>query len=114
MSANERDGMNKATEIFSEVPRTHNCAQAVAAGTGHEELSAELAACGGGRAPGGMCGALYAALRVTPESAHEGIKKAFEAAVGSTLCRQIKGVCHTPCEKCVETAADLAEKALRH
>ena len=105
--------MNQATEIFNKVPRTRNCAQSVAEGCGHPELSDELAACGGGRAPGGMCGALHAALLITPASAHEEIKKSFEAAIGALLCREIKSIRHVPCEKCVETAAGLAEKFSR-
>ena len=54
--------MNKAFELFTAVPKLHNCAQAVAAGAGNETLAAAMQSCGGGRAPLGRCGALYAAL----------------------------------------------------
>ena len=62
--------------------------------------------------PGGRCGALHAALRITPEDKHEAIIQAFVAQTGSELCKEIKTVCKTPCTKCVEVAAALAEKAL--
>ena len=52
---------NKALELFTAVPKMHNCAQAVAEGCGHPEMVAELASCGGGRAPEGLCGALHSA-----------------------------------------------------
>ena len=102
--------MNHALEIFQVVPRTHNCAQAVAAGCGHLELVAELATCGGGRAPEGRCGALHAALLLAPEEHHEAIRNAFVKENGSEFCKELKGVLQVPCTKCVETAAALAEK----
>ena len=43
--------MNKAVELFTAVPKLHNCAQAVADGAGNRELACEMAACGGGKAP---------------------------------------------------------------
>ena len=73
----------------------------------------ELSKCGGGRAPGGRCGALHAALRITPEDKHEDIIQGFVAETGSELCKEIKTVCKTPCTKCVEVAAELAEEALK-
>ena len=51
----------KAFELFTAVPKLHNCAQAVADGMGRKDLVLELAACGGGRAPEGLCGALHSA-----------------------------------------------------
>ncbi|MDD3886639.1 MAG: hypothetical protein PHI35_07200 [Victivallaceae bacterium] len=105
--------MNRAVEVFSELPKTCNCAQAVAVGLGHEELKAELAMCGGGRAPEGRCGALHAALRLTPAEEHESIKAEFRRTAGSEFCRELKGVYQYPCVKCVELAAKLAEAAIK-
>ncbi|MBQ6470338.1 MAG: hypothetical protein IJJ33_00005, partial [Victivallales bacterium] len=93
--------MTKAEEIFSAVPKTHNCAQAVAAGAGRDDLVPALAACGGGRAPNGLCGALHAALAIAPEKHHEQIKAAFASATGAMTCREIKGATRTSCAKCV-------------
>ena len=104
--------MNNAGEIFSRIPRTVNCSQAVAAGLGREDLMSELSSCGGGRAPGGRCGALHAALLIVPESARTEVAAEFCRQAGSELCREIRAAGGFPCLRCVETAAGLAEKAL--
>ena len=102
--------MNRAVELFTAVPKMHNCAQAVAAGAGEEELSAELKCCGGGKAPEGRCGALYAALRLTPEECHSEVLQRFKAAAGSEFCREIKaGNPPFSCAECVRTGAELVE-----
>lgn len=85
----------------------HNCAQAVCAAFGRDDLLEEMKECGGGRAPGGTCGALYAAMTLVPGRA-EAIAAAFCAANGSTKCRELKGEHHVPCRTCVATAARLA------
>ena len=102
--------MTKAEEIFSAVPKTHNCAQAVAAGAGRDDLVPALAVCGGGRAPGGLCGALHAALAIAPQEHHAQMKADFASATGALTCKEIKGFTHTPCAKCVATGASLLEK----
>lgn len=102
--------MNRAVELFTAVPKMHNCAQAVAAGAGEEELAAELKCCGGGKAPEGRCGALYAALRLTPEDSHAELIDRFCAAAGAETCREIKaGNPPYPCVECVRTGAELVE-----
>ena len=88
----------------------HNCAQAVAAGAGREDLVSALGSCGGGRAPEGLCGALYAALLLAPETEHARIREAFAAAAGALTCSRIKGETHFPCADCVRTAAELTEE----
>ena len=105
--------MNKAVEIFSEVPRKCNCAQAVAAGLGRDDLLAELANCGGGRAPEGRCGALHAAMLISGEGKSAGVREKFIAAAGSEFCRVLKQELKFPCVRCVETAAALAEAATK-
>jgi len=104
--------MNEAVEIFSQVPRTVNCAQAVAAGLGRRELLPELGSCGGGRAPGGRCGALHAALLLIPERARAAAEEEFRRRAGSVFCREIRAAGKFPCRSCVEAAAELAESAL--
>lgn len=101
--------MNKASELFSAVPRCHNCAQAVACGCGGDELYSELQSCGGGRAPGGMCGALYAARLLNPEHADE-ISAEFASRLGAVECVRLKRDLGVPCSDCVSLAADLAGK----
>ncbi len=102
--------MNNALEIFSRIPKTHNCAQSVAAGCGLDSKVPDYAAMGGGRAPGGLCGALFAAMEAVPESKREALRKEFVSAIGSSLCREIKQKYGVPCSRCVETAAALLEK----
>jgi len=103
--------MKTAAELFTAVPKLHNCAQAVCEGLGFPELVPQMAACGGGRAPLGRCGALHAAMTVAPEDKREQIRQAFLAEMPSETCRELKanGV---PCLKCVETAERLAKAAL--
>lgn len=102
---------NHAAELFSAVPKMHNCAQAVAAGFGEETLAEAMSVCGGGKAPGGLCGALYAALQLVPEENHASLIREFAGSAGSELCREIKaGTPVFPCLECVRCAADLVEK----
>lgn len=102
--------MHKAEEIFTRIPKTHNCAQSVAAGCDAEERVSELAACGGGRAPEGRCGALHAALLLVPAEKREPLEAEFAARAGAVTCHALKQVVHFPCSACVRLAAELAEK----
>ena len=101
---------NKALELFTAVPKMHNCAQAVAEGCGHPEMVAELASCGGGRAPEGLCGALHSALLLVKPENREAVKKEFQAAAGALTCREIKSKAKFPCSECVRLGAMLVEK----
>ncbi|MBR0458505.1 MAG: C_GCAxxG_C_C family protein [Victivallales bacterium] len=103
--------MNRALEVFTAVPRQHNCAQAVVSGLGRDDLKEAMGACGGGHAPGGLCGALHAAMTLVPAHAEE-IRKEFSSTLGAETCRALKGELRVPCPRCVETAAALAEKYL--
>lgn len=95
-----------------------NCAQAVAHAF-RETYSlpdvavASMAACGTGRAPGGECGALFAARTALKDSHPDRIEacsSAFAGKAGSTLCREIRQMKKLPCLGCVETAAAFLEK----
>ena len=103
--------MNKAVELFTAVPKLHNCAQAVADGAGNKDLAREMAVCGGGKAPLGRCGALHAALCLTAPEKHDALIAEFVAAAGAETCREIKGAEKPlPCPECVRVAAELVEK----
>lgn len=99
----------KAVELFTATPKLHNCAQAVAAGAGREDLVDRYAAMGGGKAPEGMCGALYAALQLIPESRREIARQKFVFFAGSDSCVTLKMRNRTSCIRCVEKAAELVE-----
>lgn len=104
--------MNQAVEIFTRVPKTHNCAQAVAAGCGLEGLAEALKPMGGGRAPEGRCGALQAVLAATPEARHAELRRRFAEKAGSEFCRELKGN-GVACEACVEAGAAILEESMR-
>lgn len=99
--------------------RRGNCAQAVAfawgstfrGGSGVEEV---FAGHGGGRAPGGLCGAVHASCTLAGAAAEESIKHAFAAKTGGHLtCKAIRAAKTLPCSACVEVAAALLEDHAR-
>lgn len=102
--------MNHALELFTAVPKCHNCAQAVVCGCGREDLKNEMASCGGGRAPGGICGAAWGAAMIVPEEKRQALLDEFAEKFGSNLCRELKTVHKIACADCVEAGAELAEK----
>ena len=104
----------KALESFRKPPLRLNCAQAVAHGFGRDDLLEKFAACGNGRAPGGLCGALFCATELAGRERAAEVAAEFVARTGGRECFKIKGECRTPCPDCVAAAADiLAEKLNR-
>lgn len=95
----------KVEAALAKFRKPYNCAQTVYAAFKPDDSDgiAALASCGGGRAPEGLCGALFAAEKLCPDSA-DSIAAEFVEKVGAKCCREIKTVHKTPCEKCVETA----------
>lgn len=102
--------VNKAVDFYTAVPKMHNCAEAVADGFGRVEIMEQMKKSGGGRAPDGLCGALYAALTVLPPEISETVLAEFAAAAGSDKCKEIKGSTRTSCADCVRIAAELVQK----
>lgn len=105
------DTDNKVQKALKTFRNPHTCAQAVYAACApkaDEETMAVLKNSGGGRAPGGICGALYAAKLISKKD-EKLLFEEFEKRIGSTLCREIKSAHMTPCEECVKVAAGLAE-----
>lgn len=93
-----------------------NCAQSVY--TGFQELLAipqtvieDARKLGGGKAEGGRCGALHAALDLSqrPETEEE-LKSSFEKQAGSQNCREIRTKKLMSCAQCVELAATVLER----
>ncbi len=99
----------RALSTFRQPPCMYNCAQTICAAFDREDLLPQARECAGGRAPGGLCGALWGAMQVCPERAEE-IKAAFLAANGAVCCRELKGAGRVPCTTCVRTAAELLQK----
>ena len=107
---------NHALEHFRRPPEPLNCAQSVLYAyqkvSGDTEMSLpEMKAFGGGRAPGGLCGALHAACTVAPDKA-ERLKARFAATTGSVECREMKRANQYRCELCVAEAAQLLQHEL--
>lgn len=103
----------EALDTFRKSPYKHNCAQAVA-NHWHNlydttDIVESYAPYVGGKAPGGYCGALYAAMQACPLHAAD-IERDFVAYCGASRCFDIKRSARTPCETCVETADKLVEK----
>ena len=99
--------------------RRGNCAQSVAfawgqkypGGRGVEEV---FAGCGAGRAPEGLCGAVYASCTLAGTAAEQSIKQSFAELTGGHLsCKAIRAANIMPCNECVGLAAELLEKHSR-
>lgn len=106
----------KCTDTFRTPPFRHNCAQAVAYkyaalfGVTPEEALGRFADCAAGRAPGGLCGALFAAREAMPDKA-QAIELEFKKVTnGFTSCADIKGLSGTPCPVCVDTIDAILER----
>ena len=102
-----------ALAVFRKAPAHINCAQTVIHAwrevTGDTAIPlAEFKPFGGGRAPGGLCGALHAACRIAPDKA-EALKASFAQRLGSVLCSELRAAKQHPCELCVTHAVELLE-----
>jgi len=107
------DKINDAVEKALLARTNHfNCAQSVLLGWKDvypvtDQKITDAKACGGGRAPGGLCGALWAALELVPDpEKQERIKNGFFNAAKSLYCNEIKGNT-VPCNECVKIAVEL-------
>jgi len=100
-----------ALKVFRQPPDRLNCAQSVLHAWrevfGETTITvAELKPAGAGRAPEGLCGAIYAACLLAPDRAEE-LKAAFAGRVGSLFCKEIRAAKKHPCADCVAEAAEL-------
>jgi len=91
-----------------------NCAMAVAAAwlNAHQENPSEVEkfkSCGGGRAEGGLCGALYAAIQYRPDKKEELVKE-FQKRCNGTLCSEIRPLQMMTCTDRVAIAAELLDQ----
>jgi hypothetical protein len=105
-----------ALEVFRRPPDRLNCAQSVLHAW-HEVVGAtglqvaDLRPFGAGRAPEGLCGAVYAACLLAPDRSEE-LKVAFATRLGSLCCKEIRAAKVHSCAGCVEQAAELLAEHL--
>ncbi len=116
---NNKNKTLKAVDTFHHPEYRHNCAQAIV-NKWHSHFNvpptviADMKACGGGRAPEGLCGALYGGLHLLQsEEEKEKLIDGFCKAAGQTNCRALKAEKRTSCEQCVDIADSLIEKVVR-
>jgi len=98
-----------------------NCAQSVIKAF-HDLFHASVqeaeafVAFGGGKAPGGKCGAYYAAWQLTlknnPLKINQ-LEQDFIKVAGSLKCKEIRNQRKLSCLGCVEKAAELLEEGQR-
>lgn len=101
---------------FHAKPENLNCAQAILKGFQQEfEISdteiEEYRAWGGGRAKGGMCGALFAAERLLRQIGKQSVIEEFRKKAGSVLCSDIKEKQFT-CAEYVRIVDELVENQI--
>ena len=106
----------KSDEYFHALPEKLNCAQAILKGFQVEFKISDseievYRAWGGGRAEGGVCGALFAADRLLHQIKKESIAVEFNKEAGGILCAEIKSNKFS-CAECVRIADELIDKQL--
>jgi hypothetical protein len=104
-----------ALAVFRKPPERLNCAQSVLYAwqqlSGRTDLSvARIKAAGGGHAPAGLCGALYAACIAAPERA-DSLKRDFAVRMGSLFCKDLRTADEHACRTCVAIATELLSAA---
>ena len=96
-----------------------NCAESVAAVFREEKMGNPvqvyaLSGCGHGRAPGGMCGALYAGLMIAGEAAADVIEERFRECTGDCInCRDVRRSGTLSCSECVAVVCETLEEELK-
>ena len=105
--------VKKAAQHFRG-PEKYGCAQAILKAFEeycdaiNDETIAAFKNFGGGRAEGGLCGALFAAEQLVGDAESiQLLRQRFLDAVGSVVCWEIRKLKRCSCEQCVELAAEI-------
>ena len=116
MKKNEEN--KSALDFFHAKPNNWNCAQTIAKAyqgitrATDDDIEATLRSKGGGKAEGGLCGALYSATQIlgadSPEA--KALLEEFRSRLGATQCHSLKAELHIPCNDSVNLADELLEK----
>ena len=109
-----KEYMKKSASEYHQ-QRRGNCAQSVVhawnlKNPANKKPVEQYAGCGGGRAPGGLCGALHASCDLAGPEAGKTIEKKFAGKTGGNLtCRDVRAARKLSCNECVALAAGLLE-----
>lgn len=107
----------RAADYFHLMPYNWNCAQSIhkaaqsRTGLTDEEIELRYRSKGGGRAEGGLCGAIYAVRSIVGEGtdAAERLTERFRELTGGLTCSELKGKHGRPCSYLVEVAQGLLD-----
>lgn len=107
----------KSELYFHVKPENANCAQSVLRGFQKElnvpeNLIEKFRSYGGGRAPEGTCGALFAADFLLEKISKDSIQGDFVQKAGSFSCREIRRKNQLSCLQCVGMADELLSEKL--
>ena len=110
----------KASDLYHHPELKFNCAQAIAYKWASSSEEAQMRAIefqkyGGGKAPEGACGALYAGLErlANNQEAQELLKEQFMSSSSSLACREIRKTNQLACKGCVELVDQFLEVKLK-
>lgn len=98
----------RALSLFRTAPYCYNCAQTICAAVRRMDLLEAMAEFGHGKAPEGLCGALYGALQSSPEEKRPEVLRRFVSKLGYSKCKELKREGRVSCPECVAAAASLA------
>lgn len=109
----------RAEEYFHLAPYNWNCAQSIhkayqaTTGLTDELIELQYRGKGGGRAEGGVCGAIYAVQTLVDLGSQEAerLTDVFAQRAGGLTCRDLKGQCGRSCKELVALAQEVLEEA---
>jgi len=107
--------MSRKEAVHNYTREKLNCAQSILKAYRHRKdiTQNEIDAArtlGGGKAPGGACGALHAALLLHDDAEKkQSLRESFTERAGSEQCREIRAKKIVSCAECVELAAELLD-----
>lgn len=109
----------KSVELYHHPEFKFNCAQAIVykwaeSDAISDHLATDFKKFGGGNAPEGKCGALYAGLHILNgnDAAQQSLLAEFQTSSTSYACREIRGANKLNCKGCVELVDNFLEKTL--
>ncbi len=107
----------KAIEYFHKKPQNLNCAQSILKSwqkdfnIDEKDINSFIKF-GGGRAPYGLCGAVYAADHLLALINKPSIQDNFENKLAYKTCSELKRKGRVSCENCVEMADELISQSI--